>query len=222
MKTNHPTESAASLRAGPRETPNVDTATITASVTLKQGLHPWQTTPEPWPEAVDGAQLLDALQAQFKRFIVLPEHAAATMALWIVHTYCYQFGRVAAYVALLSPEKRCGKSTGLSLVAALAHRALAASNVLPAALFRVIERDGPTMLIDEVDSFVGDNEELRGILNAGFTRESAFVLRCVGENHEPKTFNVFGPKLFAGIGKLPGTLADRSIIVPLSWYDQCY
>jgi putative DNA primase/helicase len=215
MKTYHPTKSAASLPAGPRGTNNVDPATITTSVTLKQGLHPWQTTPEPWPEAVDGTQLLDALQAQFKRFIVLPEHAAATMALWIVHTYCYQFGRVAAYVALLSPEKRCGKSTGLSLVAALAHRALAASNVLPAALFRVIERDGPTMLIDEVDSFVGDNEELRGILNAGFTRESAFVLRCVGENHEPKTFNVFGPKLFAGIGKLPGTLADRSIIVPM-------
>jgi hypothetical protein len=82
-------------------------------------------------------------------------------------------------------------------------------------MFRVIERDGPTMLIDEVDSFLKDSEELRGILNAGFTRDSAYVLRCVGDDHEPRAFNVFGPKLFAGIGKLPGTLADRSIVVPM-------
>lgn len=79
----------------------------------------------------------------------------------------------------------------------------------------MIERDKPTLLIDEADSFVGDNEELRGILNAGFTRESAFVIRTVGGNHEPRTFNVFGVKLFAGIGKLPGTLADRCIIISM-------
>ncbi len=209
-----PTKSAAGLPATPRKTDST-AAKNTRSPAPVQAMRAWQFTPEPWPEAVDGAQLLDALRASFTRYIVLPEAAAPTLALWIVHTYSYQLGRVAAYAALLSPEKRCGKSTALSVVAALAHRALPASNVLPASLFRVIERDSPTMLIDEVDSFVKDNEELRGILNAGFTRETAFVLRCVGENHEPKTFNVFGPKLFAGIGKLPSTLADRSIIIPM-------
>ncbi|NDF00156.1 MAG: DUF3631 domain-containing protein, partial [Verrucomicrobia bacterium] len=204
-------KSAAALTSQPRKT----NSTAPNPTPKHAPLQDWQITPEPWPEAVDGGQLLDELRATFSRYIVLPDHAAPTLALWIVHSYAYQLGRIAAYLALLSPEKRCGKSTGLSLVGALAHRALSASNVAPAAMFRVIERDGPTMLIDEVDTFVAKNEELRGILNAGFTRESAFVLRCVGENHEPKTFNVFGPKLFAGIGKLPGTLADRTIVVPM-------
>jgi hypothetical protein len=207
-------KSAAGLAATPRKE-NLDGGKNTRRAAPAQVIEAWRITPEPWPDAVDGAQLLDTLRDTFSRFIVLPNSAAPTLALWIVHSYSYQLGRVAAYAALLSPEKRCGKSTALSVVAALAHRALPASNVVPAALYRVIERDGPTMLIDEVDSFVGDNEEVRGILNAGFTRETAFVLRCVGENYEPKAFNVFGPKLFAGIGKLPGTLADRSIIVPM-------
>ncbi len=211
--TPHESKSAAALVSQPRDTeptPNDSKP----NPPPPQGF-PWQTTPEPWPDAVDGEHLLEALRECFTRYLVLPDHAAEALALWTIHTYCFQLGRVAAYLALLSPEKRCGKTTALSIVAALAHRALAASNVAPAALFRVIERDGPTLLIDETDSFVGENEELRGILNAGFSRESAFVLRCVGDTHEPRAFRVFGPKLFAGIGRLPGTLADRCITVPM-------
>ena len=211
--TTQQLKGAAARESQPRDTdPNVENPTPKPPPPQAS---PWQVTPEPWPDAVDGAQLVEALRAAFTRYLVLPDHAAVTLALWVLHTYSYQFGRVSAYVALLSPEKRCGKTTALSIMAALAHRSLPASNVAPAALFRVIERDGPTLLIDETDSFVGDNEELRGILNAGNTRESAFVLRCVGQDHEPKTFRVFGPKLFAGIGKLPGTLADRSTIIPM-------
>ena len=215
MKTLTPQEikSAAALESQPRDTkptrqkckPNPPPPQASS----------WQTTPEPWPDAVDGKQLLEALRECFTRHLVLPDHAAEALTLWVLHTYSYKLGRTACYLALLSPEKRCGKSTALGVMAALAHRALAASNCAPAAIFRVIERDGPTLLIDETDSFVGENEELRGILNAGFTRDSAFVLRCVGENHEPKAFQVFGPKLFAGIGRLPGTLADRCVTVPM-------
>jgi putative DNA primase/helicase len=208
MKTYRPAKSAAGLPASPRENPNDKPTSSTAP-------SPWQASPEPWPEAVDGATLLATLRDTFTRFLVLPELAAPTLALWTLHTYSFNLGRVAAYLGLLSPEKRCGKTTALSVLSALVHRALPASNVTPAALFRVIERDGPTLLIDETDAFLGDNEELRGILNAGFTRETAFVIRTVGENHEPKQFRVFGPKLFAAIGKLPGTLSDRSIIVSM-------
>ena len=178
-------------------------------------LEPWQTTPEPWPEPVDGRVLLSELADCYARYLVLPRFAPHTLALWIMHTYTWNLGRTAAYLALLSPEKRCGKTTALSIAATLAHRALAASNVTPAALFRVIERDKPTLLIDEADSFIGENEELRGILNAGYTRDAAFVIRTVGESHEPRRFNVFGVKLFAGIGKLPGTLTDRCITIPM-------
>ena len=41
--------------------------------------------PEPWPEPVDGAPLLDNLAASVKRFVVLPEHGAEIVALWTAH-----------------------------------------------------------------------------------------------------------------------------------------
>jgi putative DNA primase/helicase len=53
-------------------------------------------------------------------------------------------------------------------------------------LFRYIEEVRPTLLIDEADSFVKDNEEMRGILNSGHTKAAAYVIRNVEVNGEHK------------------------------------
>ena len=76
--------------------------------------------------------------------------------------------------------KRCGKSTLLELLLGLVFKALSTSNTSVAALFRGIEMWQPTVLIDEGDTFLRDNEELRGIINSGHSRGSAYVLRTVG------------------------------------------
>jgi hypothetical protein len=60
-----------------------------------------------------------------------------------------------------------------------------------------------------------DNNDLKGLINAGHTRNSAFVIRIVGENNEPKRFNVFGPKALAGISldkHLPDSTMSRAIV----------
>jgi len=93
----------------------------------------------------------------------------------------------------------------------LANRPLQVSNIAPAALYRSIELWAPTLLIDEVDAFLAAHEDARGILNAGFTRDSAIVIRCVGDDHMPTAFNVWGAKALCGIGKIADTLADRSV-----------
>ena len=69
--------------------------------------------------------------------------------------------------------------------------------------------------MDEADTVLPGNEELRGILNSGHTRRTAFVLRTVGDNHEPRQFSTWAPLAIAMIGNLPGTLADRSIVLPM-------
>jgi putative DNA primase/helicase len=74
---------------------------------------------------------------------------------------------------------------------------------------------GPTLLIDEADTFLAGNEELRGILNAGHNRAYAYVLRAVGEDYEPKQFRVWAPKAIAKIGRLPPTLHSRAIQIKL-------
>jgi hypothetical protein len=70
------------------------------------------------------------------------------------------------------------------------------------------------LLIDEADSFLNNNEELRGILNSGHRRGGA-VLRNVGDEHEPHSFSTFSACAIALIGRLPGTLADRAVPIDL-------
>jgi uncharacterized protein DUF3631 len=89
-------------------------------------------------------------------------------------------------------------------------------SITEAVMFRKIEKVAPTLLLDEIDAVFtakkGDDgkEAIRALLNAGFERR-AIVPRCVGPNHALKEFRVFCPKALAGIGKLPDTIADRSI-----------
>ena len=76
----------------------------------------------------------------------------------------------------------------------------------------IVDKYQPTLLGDECDSWIHDNEDLRGLLNSGHKRGGQ-ALRCVGDDFEPRAFNVFAPVVLAGIGGLPGTLHDRSIMI---------
>lgn len=170
--------------------------------------------PDPWPEPVDGAALLDDLVVSIHRHLALPDGAAEAIALWIVHAHAFDAFQVTPRLALQSPEKRCGKTTALRLVSQLVPRRLSASNVTTAVVFRVIELARPTLLIDEADSFIKTNEELRGILNSGHDRDGS-VLRTAGDDFEPRQFSTWAPVAIALIGRLPGTLEDRSIVVSM-------
>ncbi|MDA3890017.1 MAG: DUF3631 domain-containing protein [Allgaiera sp.] len=170
---------------------------------------------EPWGEAVDGAALLAELQATIRRFCVLPAHTAPLMAGWVLHAWTHDAADISPLLAFTSPEKRCGKSTALSVIGALTPKSLHAVNITTAVLFRVVEKYQPTVLVDEADTFLTENEELRGVLNGGHNRLTAYVWRTVGDDHEPKRFKVWSPKCIAMIGKLPDTLEDRAISVPL-------
>jgi hypothetical protein len=164
--------------------------------------------PQPWPDFVDGDALLCEIST-------LSCAAADATALWIVHTYLIDVADATPRLAVKSPEKRCGKTTLLTVISHLALRTLATSNISAAALFRTIEAFKPTLVIDEADTFVAMSEELRGIINSGHTRGTAFVVRTEGEDFQPRRFSTWAAIAFATIGKLPGTVEDRSIAVPL-------
>src|SRR5262249_3467359 len=96
----------------------------------------------------------------------------------------------------------------------LVFRAWSTGSITKAALFRVIEMYHPTLLIDETDTFVGEDEELRGMLNHGHKYDGT-VTRTVGEDHQPRKFDVYAAVALAGIGGLADTLADRSVVAEL-------
>src|SRR6266702_4391715 len=136
---------------------------------------------EPWPEPVDGKALLDEVEGQLKRFVVLAKWVAETLALWVVHTYAFQLRQVATYIGVESPEKRCGKTTLLTLMCELVNRPVVASNISSPAFFRVIEEKSPTLMIDEADTVLHRNKELKGILNSGYAKKTAYVIRTASQ-----------------------------------------
>lgn len=177
--------------------------------------------PELWPEKVSGAELLAELEVRFSRRVVLPNGGAAALALWTLLTYCFDAFDTCPLLVLASPEKQCGKTTALTLLAHLCRRAVQTSNVTPAALFRLIEEFHPTVAFDEADAAFdrrqsgGKREELRSVLDSGHTRSMAVVWRCDGDSHNPRAFSTWAPKVVALIGRAPSTVEDRSIIVPM-------
>src|SRR5258705_6312499 len=132
---------------------------------------------EPWPEAVDGKDLLDKLMTELQRFVVFPKWAAVTFALWILHTFAFRLRDVTTYIGIESPEKECGKSTLLTVLSRFVNRAAVSSNISSSAFFRAIEELEPTLLIDEADTNLRGKVDLTGILNSVYTKPTAFVWR---------------------------------------------
>jgi putative DNA primase/helicase len=168
-----------------------------------------------WPESVRGDELLDEIAAEFTKYLVLPTGAVEALSAWTLFTWTVDAFDLAPILAICSPDKRCGKSTLLILLHDLVCRPLLVANTSPSALFRCVEAFRPTLLLDEADAWMRDNEELRGIINAGHTRKTAKVMRSVGDDHTPKPFDTFCPKAIARIGANADTISDRAVIVPM-------
>ena len=170
---------------------------------------------EPWPEQVDGAATLNEINALVGRYIATSPSALVAATLWILHAHMIDAARISPRLAIKSAEKQCGKSTMLSVISRLVPRPLIASNITTAAVFRALDALHPTALIDEADTFLDDKNELRGVLNSGHNRITSLVWRIEGDKFELRPFNTWGALAIAKIGKLPGTLEDRSVAITL-------
>ncbi len=172
---------------------------------------------EPWPDSVNGTDLLDNMAKQLSDHVILPRGTAVSLAVWVLGSYAMDAWSIWPKVLISSPEKRCGKTTLLEALEALTHKALLSSSITTSAIFRSIEAFRPTMIIDEADTFMADNPELNGIINAGHRKRAAFVIRSesIGNTFTPKKFNVWCPMIIAGIGKQKDTLQDRSIKIEM-------
>jgi len=178
---------------------------------------------QPQTPTIKLADVLDSICEFLRRYIVfqMPEQPHA-IALWVVHCWFLDAFDYTPYLHIRSPEKQCAKTRLLGCLALLVPKAWLAILPSEAVLFRAIESDRPTLLLDEVDGIFTSNgkderrEALRSLLNAGFERGTR-VPRCVGQgtNQEIRNFAVFCPKALAGIGKLPDTVRDRTVPIEL-------
>lgn len=172
-------------------------------------------------DAKQGERMFAQVYDFLGRFVVYPsDHARVAHALWILHSHLMDRWDATPRLAFLSAEPESGKTRALEITELLVPRPVSAVNVTPSYLFRKIgsEEGAPTVLYDEIDTVFGpkakDNEEIRGLLNAGH-RRGAVAGRCVvrGKTVETEELPAYAAVALAGLGWLPDTILGRSVIV---------
>ncbi len=164
-------------------------------------------------EPVDGVELVNDLITDLTKYISLEPDYATTAAFWAVHTYLLDHIRITPRLAITAPEKRCGKTTFIDWLSTVVQRPKRSDNISAAAVYRVVELLRPTLLIDEADTYLGTNHELRGILNSGH-RSDGYVDRATPDAGLV-SFSTYSACAISLIGGLPETLHDRSIRIRL-------
>jgi hypothetical protein len=169
-----------------------------------------------------GELLLSDLESLLVRLVAFPSEAArVAVVLWVVHAHALDAFESTPRLALLSPERGSGKTRTLEVLGLVTPNAMHTVNVSTAALYRLVSDKQPTLLLDEADTYLGNHiakqhEELRGLINAGH-RRGATVYRgeVAGKAVNVVEFQAFAACALAGIGDLPDTILDRSIVIPM-------
>lgn len=140
------------------------------------------------------------------KYVALPRRQLLVIATYIAAAYVVdQFDKF-PLLSITSPEKRCGKTLLLQLLYWIAPKPYNSSSISPPALYRLIEKECPTLLLDEAQCLNRRGSEsahvLLEIFCAGIEKDAS-VTRCAGKNtEEPTKFKTYGPKIIALIGKV--------------------
>ena len=141
---------------------------------------------------------------------------ALWIAAWALATWCYRAFRVFPYLSIRSAEKRCGKSRLLGLLARVCFNASpVTAHPTEAQLYRSAARTGGVQLFDEVETLRGDKDRfdaLIAVLNVGFERGGVVTrLEKRGERFVEEPYEVYAPRVLAGLAGLKDTLEDRAL-----------
>ena len=135
------------------------------------------------------------------------------LALFSVLTYNSPAFSATPYLAINGPAGS-GKTRVLDCLKQTVFRPIAVSSTSAAAVFRQLDNRGGCLLFDEAEQLntaeAGTTGDLYPCLLAGYKRDGV-AARCDGEDHEPREFSVYGPKVLTSIRELPETLSSRCI-----------
>ena len=166
----------------------------------------------PWPDSVDTAELLAGIEAKFRRYVVVPDSIAVATALWVAFTYLVEIAVYAPKLLFQFPEREAGKSTALHVIRWMVQRPYLAVEATGAAVYRIVDRLKPTLILDEADTLFERSTVLAHILNSSCDNSGAKIPR-VGPRGEVVEFDVYGTQAISMKGlNMPGTTLSRCII----------
>jgi hypothetical protein len=168
-------------------------------------------------------EYLDRITQLFDRYVVFPsEHESVAISLWVAHAYLVELFETSPILSVTSAEMRSGKTRTLDVLELVVPHPFRMITPSEAVVYTTLSlQPRRTMLLDEADAIFGSRtaeryEGLRAIFNAG-NRKGTKVprVRMDGRRREVEEFDVYGPKVIAGIGRLPDTVTDRAIPICL-------
>src|SRR5262249_3947668 len=84
---------------------------------------------EPWPEPIDTAELLEAIETKFRRYVVASDAIVTASVLYVPFTYVVEIATHAPKLIYTFPTKEAGKSTALHVMRRMVGRAYPAVEV---------------------------------------------------------------------------------------------
>lgn len=160
------------------------------------------------------AEALDQIYAFIGRYLVCSMHQRTVLALWVVHTYCYNHFPATPYLEISSPEGQSGKTVCLGLLKVLCSHPWMPGGVTAACITTRLANNQPALLLDDWHTVLrsSGNQPLLALLKAGARAGSKYP-----EYPKEKDWDglVFCPKAFAGRGRLPDSLAAHCVPIVL-------
>jgi hypothetical protein len=176
---------------------------------------------DPLADAPDHVNSFDLVLHLMQEYIAAEPHEYVALTLWAHHTHVYHQFMVTPRLALRSRHPDSGKTTTLDILKILSARARKFDSITAAALYRLIDREHPAVLIDEADNLsieLKANGRLRAIFNSGHRKGGSIAITEEGELREYSTFAPLALALPRMYG-LPGTLNSRCITIKLKRQD---
>ena len=173
---------------------------------------------EPWPQPVATAALLQELIIKIRKHIVARPHEVLAIALWVTLAWVHEVTAThSPYLVATSAEPDSGKTTTLGVLGFVVPKPFTAAEPTGPAIYRFVDREKPTLLVDEADDLFQRKSDVKHIFNVAWTRGTK-IPRQVQVQGVSMTvwFDPFCPKVVGLLGmKLPRTLVGRSIVIKL-------
>ena len=190
-----------------------DVAVIRDHFTAFVGVQSWAASTdswnvELWPDPVETQALLQKISAKIRKYIVLRPEAVIATALWTMTAWAHEGAAHSPILAAISVEPDSGKSTLLGVLRFLVPKPFVSVEPTGPSVYRTVDREHPTLIIDEADDLFYRKSDLRAIVNAGWSRGTRIP-------RQGRWYDPFCPKILGILGKtkLPRTIASRSIIL---------
>lgn len=136
------------------------------------------------------------------------------LSYWIAATYIFEAFDCFPYMSITARVKRAGKTRLSELIGFTCSMPFNVAGASAASLFRTVEENKPTIIIDEAESLSSESAStIRTFLNVGY-RKGQTIPRADGKRGVEQ-WPTYCPKVFVLIGDVYDTLRDRSIIVEM-------